>query len=696
MTMNRSLVGVAFLLAFPGLAMNASSPSPAARPLPREDAPRPTGGDSSAERAAIARAVEAVYPALVRIAVVFEEADAGRMQKLRATGSGVIISKDGYVLTNHHVAGRATRLVCRLSNREELDATVVGTDPLSDLCVLKLDLSGRRDPHAPLPVASFGNSDKLAVGDVVLAMGSPAGLSQSVTKGIVSNTAMILPNNLGSFVLDGERVGELVRWIGHDAVIYPGNSGGPLVNLRGEIVGINEVGVGSLGGAIPANLAQTVAKALIEKGTVERSWIGLEVQPLLKEMPDHKGVLISSVLPGSPAAQAGLHAGDLLTDFNGDPLPECRSPEDIPVFNRLVLATPVGAKIRLKGSRQGQSLSWEMTTLAREPNQARETELKQWGLTVRSFTRVSALENHRASRNGVLVDTVRPGGPCTESKPALKQDDVITRVNGQEVADTKGLLQFTKDFTRGATEPKPALVTFERDSQEMMTVAKIGPEPQEDKPARPAKAWLGAATQVLTSDLAEALGLEGKKGVRVTQIIPGSPAEKAGLHVGDLVLKLDGQVIAASTPSDQELFENLIREYKVGAEAELSLVRGGQPLKLTAKLDRQPKPDSDLDQYKDDLFEFKSRELSLTDRVDEKLPLDQKGVRIISVQNAGWAALGGLSSGDILLAIDGQNTDSVASLRKTMEQLRAKHPRRIVFLIKRGIHTQFLELEPQW
>ena len=144
----------------------------------------PAVADDDAQRAAIQRAVDAVYPALVRIHVVMEEGDNGRMQKHRATGSGTIISEDGYLLTNHHVAGRGTRLVCRLSDREEVDAELVGTDALSDLSVLRLDLSSRRNPKAKLPVAKFGDSDKLKVGDTVLAMGSPAGLSQSVTKGI--------------------------------------------------------------------------------------------------------------------------------------------------------------------------------------------------------------------------------------------------------------------------------------------------------------------------------------------------------------------------------------------------------------------------------------------------------------------------------------------------------------------------------
>ena len=146
------------------------------------------------------------------------------MQKGRASGSGTIISPEGYILTNHHVAGRATRVTVRLADRQEIRATLVGTDPLADLAVLKIDRKDLRNPDAPLPVAEFGDSSELEVGDVVLAMGSPAGLSQSVTKGIVANTEMIAPG--GHMRLDGEAVGELVRWIGHDAVIFPATRAG--------------------------------------------------------------------------------------------------------------------------------------------------------------------------------------------------------------------------------------------------------------------------------------------------------------------------------------------------------------------------------------------------------------------------------------------------------------------------------------
>ena len=186
----------------------------------------------------LAQAVEEVYPAIVRIEVVSEQGSSGRMMKSRATGSGVIVSADGRVVTNHHVAGKATRITCRLHDGEEVMADLLGADPMTDLAVLRLRMEDRQLTSKPLTVATFGNSDEVEIGDVCFAMGSPAGLSQSVTRGIVSNVALISPNK-GSFRLDGENVGELVRWLGHDAIIFPGNSGGPLVDESGFIIGIN-------------------------------------------------------------------------------------------------------------------------------------------------------------------------------------------------------------------------------------------------------------------------------------------------------------------------------------------------------------------------------------------------------------------------------------------------------------------------
>ena len=278
---------------------------------------------------------------------------------------------------------------------------------------------------------------------------------------------------------------------------------------------------------------------------------------------------MADVLPESPAQDAGLKPGDLVTNLGGTPVPDTRALEGVPVFNRLVAATPVGVPVTLEGTRNGQPMSWRLVTVTREPKRAREVEFRAWGLTVRDFTPVSALEHQRTNQLGVLVDTVRPGGPCTECKPPLRPDDIITQASGWGIANVKALDDFTRKITQGATEPRPVLVTFERDQQELVTVAAIGPEPQEEKAARPAKAWLGVQTQVLTRELAQALQLAGRKGVRVTEVLPDSPAAKAGVKVGDVFLKLDGEVIAASTPSDQELFENMIRAGKVGSTAEL-------------------------------------------------------------------------------------------------------------------------------
>ncbi|SVB91953.1 uncharacterized protein METZ01_LOCUS244807, partial [marine metagenome] len=283
--------------------------------------------NAQAENPVIGEAVEATYPAIVRIEVVVERGSSGRMMKARATGSGVIISKEGHVVTNHHVAGKATRITCRLNDGEEIAADLLGADAMTDLAVIGLRLDERPANASPLTIAKFGDSDKAEVGDVCFAMGSPAGLSQSVTRGIIANVAMISPQR-GSFRLDGENVGQLVRWLGHDAVIFPGNSGGPLVNEKGEIIGINEVGIGSLGGAIPANLAQEVSRQLLKTGTVARSWTGLEPQPMLD--PTKKGVLVAGVIEDSPAEKADIKPGDELTHFDGHVV-HARIPEDLPL-----------------------------------------------------------------------------------------------------------------------------------------------------------------------------------------------------------------------------------------------------------------------------------------------------------------------------------------------------------------------------
>ncbi len=639
-------------------------------------------------------AVQAVYPALVRIHVVAEEGGAGRMQKGRGSGSGTIISSEGYILTNHHVAGRATRITVRLADRQELRATLVGTDPLADLAVLKIDKKDLRDPTVPLPVAKFGDSSLLEVGDTVLAMGSPAGLSQSVTQGIVANIEMIAPG--GAMRLDGEAVGELVRWIGHDAVIFPGNSGGPLVNLKGEIIGVNEVGIGSLGGAIPSNLARKVSDELIARGQVERSWIGLMVQPLLKSTDAQAGILAGGVISGSPAEIAGLKAGDIVSRLNSTEIAASRAPEDVPVFNRILLETAVGAEIALEGKRDGKPMTWKVTTAKREPAEPREKELLSWGITARSLTELNAKALLRDDNKAVLVQSLRPGGAAATSKPSISPGDLILAVAGKPTPDLESLLRVSNEITEGKTEPTPTLVSYERNGQSLLTVVKIGPEPDPDRPGLVKKAWIAIDTQVISSDLAEALGIPGAKGVRVTQVNPGTSAEKAGLKTGDLLLKLDGNVIPTSRPEESDVFATLIRQYRIGTEVSLNVRRGSEDLVVKVALDARPEGTSELASFDCETLEFNSRDLGQSDRVSEKLPDDFKGVLITAVTPAGWAALGGLAAGDILISLDGKTVDSMDTLKPILADLEKNLRSPIVLFVRRGINTRYIELEPTW
>ncbi len=640
----------------------------------------------------IDKAINDIYPALVRIHVVVTAPSGGRILKFQASGSGAIITKEGHVITNHHVAGNATRIICRTSDREEIEADLVGTDPMTDIAVLKLRLDERKDPAKPIVVAEFGDSDKVRVGDTVLAMGSPAGLSQSVTAGVVSNTEMILP---GGLELDGENVGVLVRWIGHDAHIYHGNSGGPLANLDGQIIGINEVGIAGIGGAIPANLARDVANQLIETGTVKRGWAGLTVQPLLPGSDNEKGALVSGVIGDSPADDAGIRAGDIVLTFDGEPI-TVRTPEELPLFYQRMLSTPPEKPVEIVVLRDGEKVTCTVTASIRQPAKGEDVELRDWGMTARDFTLMSAINAERDSLDGVIVHSLRPGSPCSDAKPKIRPGDIITEVGGKPVANVGELQEMTADIVEGQDEPVPTIVGFDRGSEKLLTVVRVGREPERDKPTRARKAWLAVGTQVLTRDLAEALGLEGTKGFRVTQVYEGYGPDKAGLKVGDLLVKLDGMVINASQPEDADVLTHLIRQYRVGSEVELGIIRGKKRDKVTVTLDRRPPSASEFRRYKDEDFEFAARNLSHEDIVSKKMEKDAVGVLVESVARAGWADLAGVRAGDVILTVDNKPVTDVGDLEKVLDAARKAQSRRVVFFVKRGIRTGFLVLEPDW
>jgi serine protease Do len=652
-------------------------------------------GPALQSQAQVNRAIQSVYPALVRIHVVMTEASEGRIRKMEGAGSGAIISSDGYVITNHHVAGRSARLVCRLADRQEIDATLVGTDPLCDIAVLKLKLDERKDPNSPLPVAAFGDSSLLRVGQPVLAMGSPAGLSQSVTLGVVSNLEMILPG--GGLMMEGESVGNLVRWIGHDAYIYHGNSGGPLVNMQGQIVGINEMGVAGLGGAIPGNIAKSIADQIIHNPDhkIHRSYCGLECQAMLKGSASMDGVLVSGVTPGSPAALAGVRSGDVMTEFDGHKV-HVTVDEELPLLHQLIMTEPIGKKVRVAVLREGKSMAFDLTLTAREPAIAKDEEIKAWGFTAMDLTLRFAQELQRSDKSGVLVESVRPGGQCSEAKPAIVAGDVIVEVNRKAVHNLEQLRSLTKELTQDGQASSEALVGFERGVKKYLTVVKIGKEPAEDKPMQARKAWIGVATQVLTKDLARALNLEGHSGVRITQVLGGTEAKKAGLKVGDVLLTLDGDEISASQVEDEEVFANMVRRHKRGTEAALGLVRDGKSMTLNIKLEDSPRPSSDFRLYENDDFEFAAREMTAFDRQNRKLTGAAKGLLIERIDAGGWSSLAGMGVGDILLSVDGKEVNDIQMLQQALKAAKENKAKRLVFFVKRGIHSMYLELEPDW
>ena len=614
----------------------------------------------------LSEAVKNVYPAIVRIEVVSERGSSGRMMKSRATGSGVIISKDGRVVTNHHVAGKATRITCRLHDGEEVMADLLGADPMTDLAVLRLRIEDRAKGSKALTVATFGDSDQVEMGDVCFAMGSPAGLSQSVTRGIISNVALISPNQ-GSFRLDGENVGELVRWLGHDAIIFPGNSGGPLVDEKGFIIGINEVGIGSLGGAIPSNLAEAVSKELAQNGMIARCWTGLECQPVLD--PKEEGLLVAGIIKDSPAEKAGIKPGDIIKKYDGKKV-MARIAEDLPIFNQLVYGMKVGKKIKISGLHKEKKMTWTLTTTSRESAVAKERELKSWGLTIRNFTLMSSLEARRSNKEGAQIHSVGRGGASYSAKPNLIPGDVITSIGGNPVKGIKDMVQITKMITKGKNEPIPTLVSFERDLAQLLTVVKIGPEPVENRPVQAWKPWLGVSTQVLTRELTEALKLpKSTRGVRIAEVFPRTPAEKAGIEAGDLLFRIDGQIIQAYRSEDAEVFGNMIKEYKPDSVAQFSGLRQKNNLDLNVTLEKRPEPANELPDYEEETFEFTVRELSFGDRVNQRLKEKEPGLIIENVEPAGWAAIAGLRQGDLILKVNGKTLSKVELFELEMNRL---------------------------
>jgi serine protease Do len=365
--------------------------------------------------------------------------DAPERMPQRSLGSGVIVDATGIALTNAHVVENAANIEVVTLDGSKHKAKLIGLDKKTDLAVLKLD-----DGKASFAYARMGDSDRMQVGDWVIAVGSPFGLHATVTAGIISAKA----RQIGQGPFDD--------FLQTDAAINPGNSGGPLVNMQGEVIGINTAivaGGSGIGFAIPSNMARKIYTELQAKGRVTRGWLGVSIQPLTPELAksfgakDNKGVLLSEVMPDSPAAKAGLQSGDIMLEFQGKRM---EAPADL---QRAVGLTSPGSTAKVKVWRDSSEKSVEVK-IGEAPDEQREARATPGrpgktilGLDVRPLTPEIARQLNLRSTEGVVVARVDDGSPAEEA--GIQRGDVIREVNRQKVRSLPDFERLTKDAKEG-------------------------------------------------------------------------------------------------------------------------------------------------------------------------------------------------------------------------------------------------------
>jgi serine protease Do len=345
-----------------------------------------------------------------------------RTFRIHSLGSGFIIRSDGYIVTNNHVVDNASEIVVKLADGRKFPAKVVGRDAKTDIALVKIEATG-------LPVIPLGDSQKLQVGEPVMAIGNPFGLQGTATTGIVSAEGRVIGQ------------GPYDQFIQTDASINPGNSGGPLVNQSGQVVGINTAifsqsgGSVGIGFAVPINEAKTVLPQLEATGHVTRGWLGVSIQAISGDLAkamrlqNTEGALVAQVMPDSPASKAGLQAGDVIMEYEGHPIAKA---SDLP---RLVAATPVGKTATVQVLRDGKPLKLSLQVAAMPEPHELAAMANPWqpslGLSVQPLTPGLAKQLGVSATSGVAVTGVQAGSPAAEA--GLQPGDVIVDVNRQPV-----------------------------------------------------------------------------------------------------------------------------------------------------------------------------------------------------------------------------------------------------------------------
>jgi len=649
-------------------------------------------------RRIITSARDRVFPALVHIHVVSLNYWDGKEHKTRAVGSGTIISKEGYVLTNYHVTDEGKKFTCTLADKQEIPADLIGEDPLTDLAILKLNLTKLKDPKAGVSVAEFGESSRLQVGDYVMAMGSPFALSRSVTLGIVSNTERVFRDSTSGDedmeLEEGQRTGLFTRWIQHDARINPGNSGGPLVNLKGEIIGVNELGGAGMGFAIPSDLARTVAQTLIEHKEVPRSWFGVSLRPI-KKTGLTEGILINSVIKDSPASKAGMQAGDVILKIGDDPI-TVRFAEEAPAFMNRLASLPIGSKVKVTYSRNDSTHTTTLTTEKLRKDRGDEKAFRAWGLTAMEITERMARYMRLDNSEGARVSSIREGGPAQLAEPPIPYNAIIRSIDGEPIRTLDDLIKLYEKIQDTDPLPEYLLVKFDRAGKNQLTLLKNKPDKDEDPPREVRKAWIGIATQPVLKKLADKLGDAGTRGYRITRVYPKTLAAETDLKVGDIIIALNGRKIVPRGMQDTGLLARQIRKLDIDEKAALTVQRDGKESEVEVKLEPTKITHAEAHRERNRDFEITVREVTFFDRDDHRWDEDVEGVLVDQVESAGWAGLGGIQYGDLIQKIEGGDIVDLDSYREAIKKVTEAQPERVVFVVLRGIHTRFMYVEPDW
>jgi len=379
----------------------------------------------------------------------FHQDQPDREVKQQSLGSGFIISKDGFIMTNNHMVEGSSEIKVKIADGRELKAKVVGRDPKTDLALLKIS-----SLFENLPVLALGDSDKMRVGDWVISVGNPFGLEHTVTQGIISATGRVI----GSGPYD--------NFLQTDAPINPGNSGGPLVNLRGEVIGINTAifsGGQGIGFAIPSSLAKSIVAQLKQKGKVVRGWIGVSIQSVTPEiaksfgLKEARGALVGDVMPNGPADKAGIRQGDVIVSFGGH---QVKNANDLP---RWAAETPVGRSIVVIVKRDGKELPFTLKVEELSEEKVAiipaESSVQGLGMKVDSLTDQLREQAGIEELSGIVVVEIEPGGRAEEA--GVRPGDVIKEVNRKLVKDLPGY-----QAALGAAKPGiPLLLLMKRGKQ---------------------------------------------------------------------------------------------------------------------------------------------------------------------------------------------------------------------------------------